>query len=110
MTLRSSVLLPVLFIAGAPLTVSAGAADLPSFPNDVQPLLKSSCVDCHNGKKKKGGIDFSKFTDDASALAARKTWLKAIEQVKTGEMPPEGETPLTPVQKDLLLKWMQHAA
>ena len=33
----------------------------PSFKDDVMPLLSSACVNCHSGKKKKGGVDLSTY-------------------------------------------------
>jgi hypothetical protein len=102
-------LLPALAVM-ASVATSARAGDLPNFEKDIQPLLKSSCIDCHNDKKKKGGVDFSVFATEAAAANGRKTWLKAIDQVKAGDMPPEGEDPLTAGQKAMLLKWMEHAA
>ncbi len=36
----------------------AGAAD-PLFDKQVQPILNSSCVRCHSGRKNRGGLDLS---------------------------------------------------
>jgi mono/diheme cytochrome c family protein len=87
------------------------AEDLSSrFAKDVRPLLESHCFKCHGPQKKKGGIDYSRLADGAMALRERRTWKKALLQVEEKEMPPEGEKPLTPEQRELLVGWIRAAA
>ena len=107
-------LLALLLCAG---TVSARqdpgplAADLAArFPREVRPLLESHCVKCHGPQKKKGGIDLTRMADGAAALRERRVWKKALLQIEANEMPPEGEKPLGPEQRDALLRWVRAAA
>jgi len=37
------------------------ADKVPSFKADVMPILTNSCINCHNDKKKKGGVDISSY-------------------------------------------------
>src|SRR5881392_1434834 len=80
------------------------------FAKDVRPLLESHCFKCHGPQKKKGGIDYSRLADGAAALRERRTWKKALLQVEEKEMPPEGQKPLTPEQRELLVRWIRAAA
>lgn len=90
-------------------TLAANAGDTPSFATDIKPLLVSHCINCHNPKKKKGGVDFSSATDEKSALKQRKLWKRAFEQVETGEMPPDDGKELSAAQQTQMLAWMKHA-
>ena len=67
---------------------------LPSFlfSADV-PLkfLEDNCAKCHNPKKHKGGVDFSKYKTQEDFWKDAKTWKTSIEMVQTGEMPPKKE-------------------
>lgn len=80
------------------------------FEKEVRPLLASRCLKCHNAEKKKGGIDYSRLADGRLALRERKLWKKATAQVEQLEMPPEGERPLSPQERDLLVQWLRRAS
>jgi cytochrome c553 len=106
--------LSLLLIAG---TLSAQNAPAPEgddlaarFLQDIRPILESRCFKCHGPQKKKGGIDYSRLADGAAALREHRTWKKALLQVEENEMPPEGETPLAPEQRETLLRWIRGAA
>src|SRR5204863_4918216 len=80
------------------------------FAKEIRPLLESHCFKCHGPQKKKGGIDYSRLADGAAALRERRVWKKAALQVEENEMPPEGEKPLAPEQRETLLRWIRGAA
>jgi mono/diheme cytochrome c family protein len=80
------------------------------FPKEIRPILESHCFKCHGPQKKKGGIDYSRLADGAAALREHRTWKKALLQVEENEMPPEGEKPLSPEQRETLLRWIRGAA
>lgn len=66
------------------LVLATAAAVLP----EVSPFLEQHCAECHDGEKKKGGLDLdalSRKLDDAEAFA---TWVKIHDRVRDGEMPP----------------------
>ena len=69
----------------------------------LMPWLNKNCVTCHNSKKSSGGVDFSGFKDQAAAKARFDVWKKAVEQVRTGNMPPD--EPLDAKSKQPLLGW-----
>src|SRR6516162_5237324 len=103
-----SLLTATLFAQSAP---SPSGEDLAAgFTRDVRPLLETYCLKCHGPQKKKGGIDFSRWTDGKAGLAERRLWKKALLQVEENEMPPEGEKPLAPEARTALLAWVRGAA
>ncbi len=72
---------------------------------DIRPILATACFKCHGPMKKKGGIDFSK-----AAFGERRLWKKSLVQIETLEMPPEGERPLSPEQREVVVRWLRGAA
>src|SRR5437660_4839678 len=70
----------------------AGRAEEPapaSFEREVAPFLKKHCYHCHGNDKRRGDIALDVFADHESVQRGRKTWQKAIEMVRSGDMPPE---------------------
>ena len=69
-------------------------------------FLAQHCKGCHTGDKPKGKFKLESFTQDFNDKANRDRWLAALEQVKSGTMPPE-EKPRPP-EKDVtaLADWI----
>lgn len=82
------------------------AADL-RYTTDIRPILQSRCMECHGVSEQSGNVNFDAIESDKSAAFNRKTWRRALAQLKAGDMPPAGEAPLEPDQKKKLLDWMQ---
>ncbi len=82
------------FVARRPAESSATAAEPAvtpgSFSKDGVAFLAKHCVSCHGPEKKKAGLLLTSYKDDASLLRDRKTWLKVLRALETGEMPPQG--------------------
>ena len=51
--------------------------------------MKQHCLACHGEKEPKAELSLAKLGDEASILKARKTWLKILQMVEQGEMPPK---------------------
>jgi hypothetical protein len=68
--------------------VSALLADS-TFPVDGIAFLKKHCLACHTGAKAKADLRLDTFSDDASLVKDRKTWMRVLDVLKAGEMPPE---------------------
>lgn len=81
-----------------------------AFVTRVLPLLKTHCFGCHGADAQEGGVAYDDLTDDATALRRRSLWKRALARVAAGEMPPEGETPLSAGEKKTLVEWMSYAS
>ena len=57
----------------------------------VQPLIESSCLDCHDGSDE-NGLDFKTLKFDLDDDAGFRKWERIFDRVTNGEMPPESET------------------
>ncbi len=81
---------------------NASAAPPPAtkFETALKPLLKASCVSCHNPADLEGDLDLEKFltATPADALKQRKIWETVADKMRAMEMPPEGEPQPSPEQ------------
>ena len=57
--------------------------------DEVKPILKEYCNDCHNSEKHKGGLNFETYETQKDILVHLQKWFSVIDQVETGVMPPE---------------------
>jgi WD40 repeat protein len=126
-------------IVGGILLVTGGVAsaiDLPipvqkpersepvDFHKEVMPLLRKSCIACHQAKLAEGGLILESLSamvkggDSGSAVVAGKVAESLLITRATGEeeplMPPEGNSagakPLTPAELGLLALWIEQGA
>ncbi|MCM8532342.1 MAG: hypothetical protein NE330_14360, partial [Lentisphaeraceae bacterium] len=54
-----------------------------------QGIVGKYCLDCHGGKKTKGGVNFKGYEGIEHIYENHEVWKDAIMQVEEGEMPPE---------------------
>ena len=57
------------------------------FEDAVRPVLDRHCVDCHGQDKQNGDVRFDRF--DGEPAAETELWLKVLEQLQAGKMPPK---------------------
>ena len=83
------------------------------FETDIKPLFTTKCGKCHREDERKGGLDLSSMQaihnggetgDDllSTALDESALW----QQIENGDMPPEGEPPLTQQEQLLVQSWI----
>ncbi|MES2568695.1 MAG: DUF1592 domain-containing protein [Verrucomicrobiota bacterium] len=70
---------------------------------ELRPILEAHCFKCHGEKKQKGGIELASFTREEAVFKKERLWRTVLEQIETGEMPPEEETPLAEAERARLL-------
>ena len=58
------------------------------YSKSVRPLLSRFCLGCHSTKKKVGELDLEQFATFASVRKGTRSWLKVVEMLDNGEMPP----------------------
>jgi cytochrome c553 len=58
-------------------------------------FLNEHCISCHGAKKQKGGLRLDTLAGKFSDPAERELWVNAMDQINSGEMPPE-EKPRPP--------------
>jgi hypothetical protein len=86
-----------LMVLGIAATLEIWADRSPAIAQDasdvakvIVPFVEKHCAHCHGEKKPKGDVSLHLFKDEASILKGRKTWIRVLEQLHSGEMPPQG--------------------
>jgi hypothetical protein len=67
-------------------------------------FLQKYCHNCHGATKPKADLSLLKYTNDGAVLADRKKWLRVLEMVQDGDMPPEGKPRPTADETTAFLK------
>ncbi len=102
----------LLFAAMAGLCATASAAESPAaveFRQDVQPILKEYCYDCHGDGAKKGQIAFDELTSD-DALLSHDLWFKVLKNTRAGLMPPLKKPRPSTADQQKIERWIKYAA
>jgi len=73
------------------------------FTEDVLPLVKTYCVDCHSTEKQKGELDLERFTSLSEVVKHPGPWQSVAEQLADREMPPKDEPQPTDAERRRLL-------
>lgn len=100
-------MLAVLVVITSRLACADEAALEASFGSRLQPLLRTYCFDCH------GAGDEISLEADKSALELRKNrlvWMRALNQVQSGAMPPEDGTTLDQTTRKQLAELIDELA
>ena len=87
-----------------------GMAAAPDFASEVKPLMQNYCFKCHGNGKKKGGLALDEFIASPTAAKDDKTWEHVLENLRTGEMPPDDEAKQpTLEEREKIMKWIDLA-
>ena len=75
------------------LLVCVGSLSLcaPTFATDFDALIQSSCIECH-GANTETRLDFTTLGKDFDHPESFRKWVRIFDRLKSGEMPPPGET------------------
>ncbi len=74
----------------------------------VKPIFDENCNRaCHNADDKKGGLNLNQFDFILSIQRRGEVFLRVIEHVENGTMPPDNKRPLTTTEKDTLLFYIK---
>lgn len=89
------VFLPPLFSGSTLSANEAGEVALRGAREEASNVLRDACVDCHQGEDAEASLDLSEFVQRLQSGELRKDkleqWVRIIDRVEAGEMPPEEE-------------------
>jgi hypothetical protein len=97
----------VLVLAAARPTGHAQQAAAPSFDHDVRPVLDEVCSRCHNEKKANAGLNLAAFMDPTTLASKRDTWELIVDKLKSGDMPPADEEPLSAPERNAMVAFAE---
>ena len=84
----------IICVVGGSLSAQAeteGSAKQKNVPTHVEGFLQVNCIDCHDGPEGEAGFDLRKVLSNGIDLQDTKLdppWVKIIDRVAAGEMPP----------------------
>lgn len=79
-----------------------------SFARNIQPLLKSFCLDCHGHEDPEAKLDLSTAKSLNDVTNSHQTWKEILQRVEAREMPPEDYDPQpTQAQRDVIVDWIR---
>ena len=90
-------------LAEAPLADPESQAEM--LTEQIQPLLKQYCWDCHSPDYAAGEVDVSLFKSVEAALQHRAFTVKVSEILQFGAMPPDDAAQPTEAERQLLVSW-----
>ena len=90
------------------LALISSAAD---FETDIRPLVQHYCLKCHGGDEVEAGVDFSLHREMKDVLRDRTMWMDALEQIRSGDMPPKKKSSAQPseAERQQLITWINES-
>ncbi len=79
----------------------------PAFATDsesIKSFVTKHCVACHGGELMEADVDLRNYADQRQLLKHRDIWFRALEQVTSKAMPPEGEVQPSEEEQALFVK------
>ncbi len=99
----------------AALAVTASAADKVTYDDQVLPIFRNACNNCHNPDKKKAGLDLTTYQTTLqgsengkivqSGNAAASLLFNCVKQTEDPKMPPKGDK-LNDAELAVIEKWI----
>ncbi len=65
-------------------------------PGSVRAVFKENCLDCHEGTEAEAGLDLATLSTNLSDPEALRHWVRVVDRVRDGEMPPQEAGELEP--------------
>ncbi len=105
-------IVPAIVLAcGLTAALPALAADTESqaFATHVKPFLTSHCFDCHGDSDGEAGVDLSVFPSTIATADQADGWLKVLDQLQAGLMPPLDEARPDSQKRTMTIRWIEKA-
>lgn len=99
-------------VCGGSMALETRAADIRSKKaNDpAHRLFAQHCQKCHSGAKPKGDFQIEQLSQDFADQKNREQWLKVLEQIREGEMPPKDKPRPTAKDVQAAVTWISERA
>lgn len=76
---------------------------------ELQPLLETYCLKCHNADKAKAGVKLDHFKGLDTVSHDPKTWETVLAQLRDRTMPPENKPQPTADEREKFIGWIEQA-
>ena len=78
-----------------------------SYQQTVVPILSKNCISCHSDRVHTAGLSLEALRDPNAALAKPDVWVKVLDKLKAGTMPPRTMPPLSPEDLNAVTSWIE---
>ncbi|MGV3483399.1 MAG: DUF1592 domain-containing protein [Planctomycetaceae bacterium] len=76
------------------------------FDQEILPIVRDRCLECHSGDEPDGGFDIAAFSSGELVTKKIDLWDEVGKRVRLREMPPEGSPQLNDEQKSKFHRWL----
>ena len=84
-----------------------GRTSIDSYRQRIEPILRAHCFECHSGESKSGNLSFDSHQSDREQLDP-KLWLKVLQNLRAGIMPPQGHERLAKDELGPIESWIKN--
>jgi len=77
------------------------------YQQKIKPILDRHCYSCHGTEKQKADLSLADYADVAAVKADRKLWEEVLRKLRSREMPPEGKSQPTDVERERVIAWIE---
>ncbi len=94
-------------VAPAPPMPALPPASLQEFTDNVLPILSNTCMACHNDVEVAGDLNMEMFFDPKAVAEKPDVWVKVLDMLTAGKMPPRSVSPLAPAEAAAVIGWIE---
>jgi hypothetical protein len=98
---------PLLLLASVPTMAAKNGNPVP-ISAEVRSFLSENCLDCHDDSTRKGKVSLESLGESVAADSAS-GWLRALEQIERGTMPPAKEKQPAAEERERIVLALEHA-
>lgn len=79
-----------------------------TYQQEILPLIKNYCFDCHGDGATKGNLDLDRFTTLEAVRQEPKIWEHVLQNLRTEQMPPaKKKNQPTAEEREKMIKWIE---
>ncbi|MCM3880873.1 MAG: DUF1592 domain-containing protein [Vicinamibacterales bacterium] len=78
-----------------------------AYQQTVVPVLQKNCFSCHSDRQHAGSLSLEALREPAAALEHQDVWVKVLDKLKAGTMPPRTMPPLSASDSAAVVGWIE---
>ena len=99
---------PYAFVSCAFVVLSVSNLSGEEIPRAVQDIVSNRCLECHDALSEKGEINLEQTSIDWNNIQELDMWLRALDAVDGGLMPPPEETQLSETERETVIAFLEN--
>jgi len=104
---QSAIIGPLVCLLALAVMSARASAEPAAIPPSVLTVLETHCLDCHSGDEASAGIDLAAVKSPDDVYRQGRAWNKALRVVRSHEMPPKSEAPISDEERQMLADWIE---